>query len=86
MDELILPQLCRAVHNAAMPFSPSDLPWWGWLLCAAGGFVGGFLAFRICENVDADNAGRGVLVLSWIAAAICAAIGVIRFVKWVWAG
>jgi hypothetical protein len=63
--------------------SPSDLPFWAWLLCALGCLVIG-IAFVIAGR---DGNSRVVVALGLLvnlAALACAAIGIILFVKWVW--
>jgi len=68
-----------------MPFQPSDLAWWAWLLCAVG--------FWIAANTVtswADRSGNWFArLLSWTCAAgmvLCLVLALIRFVKWVWQG
>lgn len=63
--------------------SPSDLPWWGWLLCAAGGGIVCAVSYVVHDDGKvriSDIIG----FLSGAAGALCAFIGIIRFVKWVW--
>jgi hypothetical protein len=65
----------------AMP-SPSDLSWWGWLLCSIVALV----VARVAYLFD-DNRGPLPLVIcipTGIIGVLCSAIGLIRFVKWVW--
>lgn len=66
------------------PISPSDLPWWAWLV---GGCVAWFLALLIHAHANDDE---GCLELSFIGlfsviGLLSISIGLIRFVKWVWA-
>jgi hypothetical protein len=72
--------------------NPSDLPWWGWLLCAGLLLFAAFISFLLGWNADAAtewNRGHRRLLL---AAVLCVAgllsglLGVVRFVKWAWAG
>jgi len=63
--------------------SPSDLPFWGWLLCAVAGLVIG-IALVISGR---DGNSRVVVILGLLVSLAglgCAAIGIILFVKWVW--
>jgi hypothetical protein len=72
---------------ANVPISPSDLPWWGWLLCAfAAACVASFLVKAADVTVDetAQNGVGCVAMVVGLIAAGCALIGVIRLVKWVW--
>jgi hypothetical protein len=68
-----------------MPISPSDLPWWGWLACAIGGailMVVGVMA----EDSSDEPFGSIIAIVGFLAMLTCGAIGIIRFVKWVWSG
>ena len=75
-----------------LPFSPSDLPWWGWLLCALGCCVLSVIGqAKVTYDSVRGKGGRGyvgkaLIVLGGAACFICAVIGVVRFVKWVWVG
>ena len=65
--------------------SPSDLPWWIWLL-GAGGL--GFLCLLIkAHSAKKDLEGFELIAVGvlGLAGVISFAIGLIRFVKWVWA-
>lgn len=69
-----------------MPFSPSDLPWWGWLLCAGGA---GLVCFFSATYASSEKGGclSGVIAfISGFAGLICGVIGIVRFVKWIWEG
>ena len=62
--------------------SPSDIPWWGWILGGLVGFIAG-----LALKVDADNVlGRvfGMFLAASGFLSILAGIG--RFIKWVWPG
>jgi hypothetical protein len=61
--------------------SPSDLPWWGWLLSGAVGVVVGFI---VVDEHDGLKALPGLAII--LAGLVCGFIGIIRFVKWVWTG
>jgi hypothetical protein len=68
-----------------LQISPSDLPWWGWLLVALGClvvFVTGYVMF------DYSESGLGVILMigGGLAGVIFGGIGIVRFIKWVWAG
>jgi hypothetical protein len=73
-----------------MPFSPSDLPWWGSLLCSLGaGFVFGISGFVTRMAFEDKKIGRACVGLlaaipSSVVASVSFSVGVIRFVKWVW--
>lgn len=73
-----------------MPISPSDLPWWGWLLCSVGAFIVAAISGGICSvSFDKDKNGAGCLALlvavpSGLISLGTAIMGVILFVKWVW--
>jgi undecaprenyl pyrophosphate phosphatase UppP len=67
------------------PISPSELPWWGWMLCTVGTVIIGVIAVLI--NKVHDNLATVTLIaVSWIVAAILFLITIIRFVKWIWIG
>jgi hypothetical protein len=74
-----------------MLISPSDLPWWGWLLCSLAAWI----AFGIggIMKIAARGEGTPVLVgclgvLLEIASAavgvVTGAIGIVLFARWVW--
>ena len=70
-----------------MPINPSDLPWWGWLLCSLAAWVACFIgaAFRDTEG----KTGCLAVVFAYVSGLtgfITGAIALIRFVKWVWDG
>ena len=68
----------------SFPISPSALPWWGWLLCAAGCWIVSTIAYIYSER---DGCLPVIIAgISGLAGAICGLIGLIRFVKWVWGG
>jgi|GEM_PF-6403763 hypothetical protein len=62
--------------------SPADFPWWSWIL---GGMIGVVLGFWINIKVDKVPAETFGLILA-ASGCISILIGIIRFVKWVWAG
>lgn len=67
--------------------NPSDIPWWGWFLCAVGAWAIAAIIFNLAEKADEegilDYLGR-MLFLAFAGAGIVAAsIGIIRFIKWV---
>ncbi len=66
--------------------SPSDLPWWAWLLCSIGILVvSSFIYWTISIFTGEDNvSGCIVSIILGLLALFCAIIGVIRFVKWAW--
>jgi hypothetical protein len=68
-----------------MPFSPSVLPWWAWLLCAL------VLLVLLCVllTVATDQSGYGTPILTALlilATLLTGGIGVVQFVKWAWPG
>lgn len=76
-----------------MPISPSDLPWWGWLLVSVGAWVVTLIAGGICSvafdpegNTSAGCLALLVAIPSGLIAAGTGIMGVILFVKWVWSG
>jgi hypothetical protein len=69
-------------------FQPSDLAWWGWLLCAG---VAEWLASQLWAYAGGDSKGpRGLAGLMafvfWLAAVLCGFLAIIRIIKWVWKG
>ncbi len=68
-----------------MPFGPASLPWWGWLLCAAGGSMATFIAWALSDADDNFTAGC-LAVLLGIATFFVGVLGVVQFVKWAWGG
>jgi hypothetical protein len=64
-----------------MPFSPADLEWWQWWLCALGCWV---LTWWIITLVR-DRRGSSSSVIGYvggIAGGICACMGITGFVNW----
>lgn len=74
--------------------SPSDLPWWGWLLCAVPFYaVGVFMGWQYeGESYMQSPSERNLMLFKalwygfWILALFCALVGVVRLVKWAWIG
>jgi hypothetical protein len=68
---------------------PSDLAWWGWLLLSGGAAIAGTALF-VWEQDNGGTIGGGIAVivgyLMWAVAALTGIIGVVRLVKWTWAG
>ena len=67
--------------------SPSDLPWWGWLLCSVGAWV----VCAVAKGFDDESSGMNLSAVSLsifagVIAFATGAVAVIRFVKWVWQG
>jgi hypothetical protein len=68
-----------------MPISPSDLPWWGWFLCAA-------IAASVFAVARALSGGLGsratvALIIAFVSAwagILLTGIAIVRFVKWAW--
>ena len=70
-----------------MPFGPSDLPWWGWLLCALGAaLLTAIMAIGLLAKEENDWGGLVILVIAALATVISFLVGIIRFVKWAWVG
>lgn len=80
----------------AMPFSPSDLPWWGWLIASGAtlfvaALFGGVSSASFKHKGSSFMATVGCFGVMAAAAfgligALTGAVGVILFVKWVWTG
>jgi hypothetical protein len=71
--------------------SPADLPWWGWMLCAAGAallarvsFTNAWSSLLVSQNIQTSQRSYFVGVVVSIAAAILGIVGLVRFVKWIW--
>lgn len=67
-----------------MPISPSDLPWWGWLLSAVGAGIVSVVCFVLHEESDGGWMVFAVGIISAIATLPLALLGLVRFVKWAW--
>ncbi len=69
-----------------MPFSPSDLPWWGWLLCSIGAFSVCFLAVVFADSSQ-PSARRSLIIVvlfgSGLAGLASGILGLVLFVKWI---
>lgn len=62
----------------------ASIPWWGWLLIAG---LSWFIQLMMSVWTDKGGAGAWIIRVAFIAATVLSfLIGVIRFVKWVWAG
>jgi hypothetical protein len=69
-----------------MPISPSNLPWWGWLLCSLGAWIIGAVAIGMSDQKE-ERTGCLLGLIGGIAALIgflTTAMAVILFVRWVW--
>lgn len=70
-----------------MPFGPSDVPWWGWLLSALAGAFVSLTSMGIARESDKGAVaflGGIVSLVGGVGAVICFTLGVIRFVNWAW--
>ena len=76
-------------------FSPSAFPWWVWMLGAAALAIVAAVAYVISstEEVEGEGGVKSVVLIlgvgalfyiSLLASLLCAIIGIVRFVKWVW--
>ena len=75
--------------------SPSNLLWWGWLLCALILGVVTYVAVRFyndCKfnyreykisSVQELTSGALAVICGWSCLG-CALIGIVRFMKWAW--
>ena len=76
-----------------MQFSPSILPWWGWLLCALLLRFASWFFSLLYEGSKysgrssrPERAGERTLAAIFLLAAfLCAIVGLVGFVKWAWA-
>lgn len=66
--------------------SPSDLAWWGWLLCSLGAWIVCIIAANIASAVEGEVGCLVwlIAVVSGLIGAATGVMGVILFVKWVW--
>jgi hypothetical protein len=62
--------------------NPSDLPWWGWILCGFGFAVVGWIVGNRGEESHRGFVGMVVSILLYMIGAVCAVIGIVLFVKW----
>jgi hypothetical protein len=68
-----------------MPFGPSALSWWAWLLCALALLV--LLCVVLTVATDQNGYGGPILIaLLMLATLLTGGIGVVQFVKWAWSG
>lgn len=74
--------------------SPSDIPWWGWFVCAISAWtICGVVGLFAAAATNEDGEGSSAVMLANLISLSCAlggvlaaVIGVIRFTKWVWVG
>jgi hypothetical protein len=71
--------------------SPSDLPWWGWFLCAGGAafvarlfFAAAWSDLLVAQSVQRSQRAYVLGCVASVAAAILGLIGLVRFIKWIW--
>ncbi len=82
-----------------MPFNPSDVPWWGWLLLAFGAYCVGVIVHIIADALEVDMPGKGraagplvvggfrvVSWLFWLSVAASLLLALVGFIKWAWSG
>lgn len=70
-----------------MPFSPTALPWWGWLTCALVLLVLSRLAWESSDPDEAMGCGWSVLAVALLLLALLTGgVGLVQFVKWAWSG
>jgi hypothetical protein len=66
--------------------SPSDLPWWGWLLCSLGAWIVCWIAYALAEDYKAFFLSVLVAFVSGLTGLVTGCMALILFVKWVWTG
>jgi hypothetical protein len=67
--------------------SPSELPWWGWIVTAFVLFLAALFFIWLSGKKTGGCAVATVLgVIFYITAFGAALIGVVRFIKWAWSG
>jgi FtsH-binding integral membrane protein len=63
--------------------SPSDLPWWGWMLCSLGAWIA--FGFAAQEEQTTQNGLFAILAgITGLVGLVTGGIAVTLFVKWVW--
>ena len=76
-----------ALMQLPLPFSPSDLPWWGWLIVAVPPFMISVVTKIIAEESDnrvvAFSCGL-IALATGLLAIFSSAIGIMRFFGWTW--
>jgi hypothetical protein len=70
-----------AVLQSDFLISPSALPWWGWLLCAA---IAALIAYVLWIASNGNWVAVIFSLILWIVASIAALIGIVRMIKWIW--
>lgn len=68
------------------PINPSELPWWGWLLCTIVLALISLFSFEGARN-NKDWVGSGCLAIGFLTALFAIIVGIIavaRLVKWAW--
>jgi hypothetical protein len=76
----VLLQRRTGVESRPMPFSPSHITWWGWLLCAVGAGVVSSISANYADK-EHRFAGYVVARITGIQGFI---FGVIGIIKWIW--
>ena len=66
--------------------NPSDLPWWGWFLCAIVAGIIAFFAYMAASEASQRKGGGAVFasLVAWLltfAAAGCAFLGILSYMK-----
>jgi hypothetical protein len=65
--------------------SPSDLPWWGWLLCSLGAWVVCVVTSLITDELESKGClSTFIVAVAGLIGAATGVMGFILFVKWVW--
>jgi hypothetical protein len=68
-----------------MSIEIAGMPWWGWLLCGAGGGIGTLMTSRIVRNTKDGKWAFTywlVSILAGIGGFICFVIGLVGLTKW----
>jgi hypothetical protein len=66
-----------------MPISPSDLPWWGWLLCSIAAWIVVAIASVLSRKRRRGCYAALIAAIAGLVGLVTGLIAVFRFIKWV---
>lgn len=72
-----------------MPFTPADIPWWGWMIITVISAATSFGGKQLVKDASSDSEGfigLGLVFGFGIVGFLSLFVGLVRLAKWAWAG
>ncbi len=67
-----------------MPTSPSDISWWGWLLCSMVAWITCVIAYAISQHQRRGHFLAPIAFITCLIGVLTGAMAAVLFVEWAW--